>query len=179
MSQARRLPLPAVLLCLHSAAPPHTNSRVLLCLPSLPPPRLASRLPHSALFCLEIKARRVGSVGAGVQGEALPLAPGPATQVPPDLAATGWLCLQPERRPRFLRSRRVLRRAGRFCFVSTEEGPNMDLQLHISAGDFLGSVPTLPQWRLTKPAEHHGCKFSLRYNTDDVRLFYFLATYWT
>lgn len=47
----------------------------------------------------------------GSLGDALPLAPSPTTQVSPDLWATRWLCLQPERRPRerFPRSRRVHR----------------------------------------------------------------------
>lgn len=47
----------------------------------------------------------------GSPGEARPLALSPSTQVSPDLSATGWLCLQPERRPRagFLRSRRIIR----------------------------------------------------------------------
>lgn len=44
------------------------------------------------------------------------------------------------------------------------------VQFHISAGDFLGCSPTLFQWPLTKPAEHHSSRFPLCYNTDDVHL---------
>lgn len=85
-----------------------TNSQVLLCLPSQPPHVTSAAFRP---FCLEIKAPRVRVCGRGSPGEARPLALSPTTQVSPDLSATGWLCLQPERRPRarFLRSRCVIR----------------------------------------------------------------------
>lgn len=148
--------------------------------PSVARSSFAAASPHvtSAAFrpfCLEIKARRVGSVGARGPGEAL----SPTTQVSPDLSATGWLCLQPEQRPRAkFRGAAASSETERFCFVSLEEGPNMEsvqlLQLHISARDFLGCSPTLFQWPLTKPAEHRGCNFPLLCNTDDVLFFVFL-----
>lgn len=47
------------------------TAKVLLCLPSQPP-RLASRLRHSGLFCVDIKARRVGSVGPRGSGGGSP-----------------------------------------------------------------------------------------------------------
>lgn len=160
LSQPRHLPLPAVFTLCYSAA--HRQ-------PSVALSSFAAASPHvtSAAFwpfCLEIKAQRVGPVGAGSPGEARPLALSPTTQVSLDLSATGWLCLQPERRPRArFRGAAASARTERFCFVSSEEGPNMEsaqlVQFHISAGDFLGCSPTLFQWPLTKPAEHHGSRF--------------------
>lgn len=177
MSRPRRLPLPAVLLCLHSATRPHTSSRVLLCLPSQPP-GLASHVTSAAFRAF---LSRNKSPAGSVLSERESRGSSPAGTEPDHAGVTGPTgrlagsgfslnggqeqdLEEPPRHPGLRGSALCPRRKDQTWRAFSSYKSTFLQEASWAA------VQQAFQWPLTKPAEHHGCTFSLFYNTDDVHL---------